>query len=169
MKITRNFRFFNLLFAAGLTSFAFWEKGLWFGLLLTITWVFLWWLSRKIEWDFAPSLFFLGYVGICLAGSFWGLRPIFLFLGLTAALNAWDSDRFFRRWKVVQTDGSTRNLERRHLFRILSVDGVAIILAVIGLSLKAQLNFAIMLLLGVLAMVSLSRLINMLRNLNPKD
>lgn len=164
MNISKYFLISNFLIAALITSFAFLEKGLWVGIVITLIWLILWWISQSSASNFMPSIFFVGFILICLAGSFWGLRPSLPFLGVIAALNAWDSDRFYRRWKDVEDNQSMRNIERNHLVRILAVDGMAIILAAIGLSLKAQLNFGIILLCGFLAVISLSRLISLLRN-----
>jgi hypothetical protein len=168
MKITKFFRVINLFLAAIFVSIALWEKGLWIAVGITGFWIILWWYRQGSAWDFAPSVFFVGYVGACVVGAYWGLQPILIFLGVTAALNAWDSDRFYRRWKDAEQSEGLRKLEGRHLYRILAVDGLGVILAVAGLSLNAQFNFGIMLLVGVLAVISLSRLISLLRKPGPK-
>jgi len=164
MKITKYFLISAFLIAALITSFAFWEIDSWVGIGITLFWLILWWVSQSAASNFMPSIFFVGFIFICLVGSFWGLRPSLSFLGVIAVLNAWDSDRFYRRWKGVENNQSMRNIERKHLIRILAVDGTAVILAAIGLSFKAQLNFGIILLCGFLAVISLSRLISLLRN-----
>lgn len=168
MKITKYFFLSILLIAASVVSYGFWEKGLWAGIIFTLVWSAFWWIGQSAITDTISSVFFIGLIGACLVGSFIGIRPIFLFTGVVAALNAWDSDRFYRRWKNVEIEPGRRNLEWKHLSRILAVDGVTVLLGVIGLSIKAQMNFRIILLFGILAVLSFSWLISQLRKHSQK-
>lgn len=164
MNITRYFLILNLVLAAGFASYAYLEKYLWAGSGIVTLWIILWLLSHRISDIDVSSAFFTGYLGICLVGIFLELRLFILFLGTTMALNAWDADRFCRRWKTAQSAKGFHRHEIRHIFRILAVDGLAILLSVAGLSFRTHLGFGIMLLLGALALFSLSRLIFLLRN-----
>ena len=164
MKTTGYFWIGNLLLAAILTSYAYWEQSTWFGMAFTLVWVSLWGLSQLLDNSYTPGIFFFVFTGVCLVGTFLGLRSMLLFLGMTAAMNAWDTDRFYRRWKDALGREANNPLERRHIFRLLLVDGVAISVAILGLTIKAQLSFGLMLLVVVIALISLSQLVRLLRN-----
>jgi hypothetical protein len=168
MKTTYYFWIGNLLLAAIFTSYAYWEKSAWIWMAITIGWMILWWLSQLLDNITTPGIFFLVFTSVCLVGTFLGLRSILLFLGVTAALNAWDTDRFYRRWKEALGREANHQLERRHLFRLLLVDGAAISVAILGLTIKTQLSFGLMLLVVVIALISLSQLVRLLRNPGPK-
>jgi hypothetical protein len=168
MKTTVFFLLGNFLLTAIFTSFAYLEKSIWIGTTLTIILAVLWGLSQLLEYRFLPGLFFLMFSIICLVGTFLGLRSILLFLGMTAALNTWDTDRFYRRWKAALEREPNKNLEWKHIFRLLIVDGSAIGVAIIGLSIKTQLSFGLMLLVVIIALISLSQLIRLLRNSRSK-
>ena len=164
MKTTTYFWIGNLFFAAIFTSYAYWEKSSWIWMAFMLVWMILWGLSQLLDNSYTPGIFFLVFVVICLVGTILGLRIIFLFLGMLAALNAWDTDRFYRRWKGALGREANKNLERRHLFRLLWVDGVAISVTILGLTIKTQLSFGLMLLVVVIALISLSQLVRLLRN-----
>jgi len=164
MKTTYYFWIGNLILAAIFTAYAYWEQSTWFGMAFTLVWMILWGLSQLLDNSYSPGIFFFVFMGVCLVGIFLGLHSVFLFLGVTAALNAWDSDRFYRRWKDALGREANNNLERRHIFRLLLVDGVAIGVAILGLTIKTQLSFGLMLLVVVIAVMSLSQLVRLLRN-----
>jgi hypothetical protein len=164
MKTTYFFWLGNLLLAAIFTAYAYWEASSWIWMAVTILWTILWWMSLLLDNSFSPGIFFFGFVIVCLAGVFLGLRFILLFFGMIAALNAWDTDRFYRRWKDDLRQKANTKIELRHLFRLILVDTVSISVGIFGLSTKAQLSFGLMLLLVVIAMVSLSQLIRLLRS-----
>ncbi len=164
MKTTYYFWIGNLFLAAILTAFAYWEQSAWIWMGFTIIWIILWGLSQLLENNYTPAIFFFVFTGGCLVGTFLGLRSMLLFLGMTAALNAWDTDRFYRRWKDALRREANNQLERRHIFRLLFVDGVAISVAILGLMIKTQLSFGLMLLVVVIALISFSQLVRLLRN-----
>jgi hypothetical protein len=164
MKTTYYFWIVNLILAAIFTTYAYWEQSIRFGMAFTLVWMILWWLSHLLDKSYSPGIFFFIFTGVCLVGTFLGLRSLFLFLGITAALNAWDADRFYRRWKDTLGREANYNLERRHIFRLLLVDAVAIGVAILGLTIKTRLSFGLMLLVVVIALISLSQLVRLLRN-----
>jgi hypothetical protein len=168
MKTTYYFWIGNLLLAAILTLYAYWEQSNWFWMAFTLAWMILWGLSQLLDNSYTPGIFSFVFTGVCLVGTFLGLRSVLLFLGMTAALNAWDADRFYRRWKDTLEREANNPLERRHIFRLLMVDGVAISVAILGLTIKTQLSFGLMLLIVVIALISLSQLVRLLRNPGPK-
>jgi hypothetical protein len=168
MKITAVFRITNLILAGFFVGYAFGEKSLWIGVVISIAWVIFWGVSQLLDNQLTPDIFFLGYAILCLVGTFMGLHLVLLFLGITAALNVWDTDRFYRRWQDTLKETRFTVPERRRLLRLLLVDGLAFILAVIGLTIEIQLNFGLMLLVVVIALLSLTQLIRLLRNQGAK-
>jgi len=164
MKTTNYFWIGNLLLAAIFTAYAYWEQSTWFLMAFTLVWMILWGLSQLLDNSYTPGIFFFVFTGVCLIGTFLGLRSMLLFFGVTAALNAWDTDRFHRRWKDALGREANNNLERRHIFRLLLVDGVAIGVAILGVTIKTRLSFGVMLLVVIIALISLSQLVRLLRN-----
>jgi hypothetical protein len=164
MKTTVYFLIGNLILTAIFTSFAYWEQSIWIGMAFVIVLAILWGLSLQLDYRYLPGVFFLVFSVICLVGTFLGLRSILLFLGITSALNTWDLDRFYKRWKDDLRRQANINIEGKHLIRLILVDVVSICVAIAGLSIKTRLSFGLMLLVVVIALISLAQLIKLLRN-----
>jgi hypothetical protein len=169
MKTTKVLQIIFLFLAGAFLAYAFWDREYKIMAAVIVFWVLLWWFSLGSGYDYAPSVFFAVYSGLCLVGSYLGLRPIFLLAGIISALSAWDVDRFLRRWRDAGVGLDTKPIEKKHLLRLLAVDGIGFLLAGIGLNFRIQLSFAMMLLIGVLAIVSLSWLLGILRNSGSKN
>jgi hypothetical protein len=161
MKMTKYFRVTALVLAASFLAYAFWIDGQRLAAVITLSWCLLWGFSLKTEQDSIPSIFFVVYSAACLVGTYMGFRIIFLLVGFIAAMSAWDIDRFLLRWKVVEAELA---IEKRHLIRLLAVDSVGFLLAVVGFSYKIRLGFTVMLLVGAFTIIGLIWIINLLRS-----
>ena len=169
MKTTKVLRIISLILAGASLSYAMWMSGYEILSAMTVLWLLLWWYSLGFSYDNASSVFFAGYAGLCLIGSYLGLRPILLLVGIIAVLSTWDADQFLRRWKDEGAVADIKAIEKKHLLRLLVVDGIGFLLAGVGLTFRVQLSFAMMLLIGALAVVSLSALIGILRSSGSKN
>jgi hypothetical protein len=78
------------------------------------------------------------------------------------ALAAWDLERFGARLRLADASSETRELERRHLWRLLAVSGLSLALAWAALGSRLKLDMAVALALGFLAILGLSQVIRAL-------
>jgi len=78
------------------------------------------------------------------------------------ALAAWDLERFGARLRLADESGETRELERRHLWRLLAVSGLSLVLAWAALGSRLKLDMVVALGLGFLAILGLSQVIRSL-------
>lgn len=105
----------------------------------------------------------LGLLGTLLVGGLFNLPSGWLLGGMLALLAAWDLDHFRRRSRQVERVEAGDALEQRHLTRLAVVLGSGGGLAGLSVLLRLHLNFAVALLLLLLAAVGLSRIVTRLR------
>ncbi len=149
--------------AMGTLSLGFALAGLWAWIPLIVAVAAVWWLGLRRGWDWTALGGLVCYTGVAAAGLLLDLQVGWMLLAMVATLTAWDLDHFFRRLNPVDGVGSDRSLERRHLLRLLTVDGVGLLLGAIALRIEVKLTFATILLLGLLAAVGLGQTIRFLR------
>ena len=105
----------------------------------------------------------MGLFAIAAAVGAWlGTSPLLLTIGMTAALSAWDMDHFARQLGDVDLVVRQRKLARRHLRRLLVVDGIALLFAVLALEVQIRLGFGLALVLGLVALLGLGRIVGFL-------
>jgi hypothetical protein len=142
--------------------------GLWGGALSVTASGLLWLLGRRRDWDWMASVVLIFLVGAAAGGLWLDLGAGWMLIGVVAALSAWDLDHFARRLRAVGRVEGARDLERRHLLRLLIVDGLGLLLAAVALKIKVGLSFGAAFLLGLLAVVGLSRAVLFLRHGNSR-
>jgi len=103
------------------------------------------------------------FIVVAVAGAWLDLSPLLLTIGLTATVSAWDLDYFARQLNGVDRVVESRKLTRRHLQRLLIVDGVGLLIAVLALNVQIRLSFAPALGLGLIALLGLIRVIDFMR------
>jgi hypothetical protein len=96
-------------------------------------------------------------VGVNLSQSAIWVPPVVIL-----ALAAWDLERFGARLRLADTSPETRELERRHLWRLLAVSGLSLALAWAAMGSRLKLGMAVALGLGFLAILGLSQVIRAL-------
>ena len=146
------------LLAWGYSSGEFWA---WVGvvLVLGVLWLVGGW--RRLRWVSSAALFL--YAGLAAGGVLAGLPAGWMAGGLVVALVAWDLDAFIGRLGAAGRVEGRRDLERRHLLRLIVVAGLGLALALVALGVRIQLGFAAAVLLGLIAAWGLGRVVRFLR------
>lgn len=121
-------------------------------LLLGAAWI----VGQQLSWRGGAWPMMGLFVVVAAAGAWLELNPILLVVGLIAALSAWDLDGFARQLRRVDAVEQEQGLQRRHLRRLLLVDGLGLLLAVLALNLEIDLSFGVALILGLIALLGLS-------------
>jgi hypothetical protein len=119
----------------------------------------LWLLGLWRRLVLASSIGLVLFAGLAVAGLLLEVAAGWMLAGLVAALGAWDLDGFFARVERVAWVEGRRDLERRHLWRLLVVDVLGLLLAAVALGLKLEFGFGVAVLLGLLVILGLSRAI----------
>jgi hypothetical protein len=154
------------LVSIGLATFAlalgYGLGGLWAGAALIAALGLIWLLGQRAGWGWVASAMLVLFVGAAAVGTWLGVGAGWTLLGVVAALSAWDLDHFARRLKGAGRVVGARELGRRHLRQLLIVDGVGLLLGAVALGIKLKYGLGVALLLGLLAVLCLSRAIGFL-------
>jgi hypothetical protein len=141
--------------------------GLWAWTPLIVALGFLWLLGQWRGRGWMTSVGLVFFVGVATGGLWLDLAAGWMLFGMVAALSAWDLDYFAQRLRSVEWAETLaerrRDLERRHLWRLLLVDGLGLLLAAVALGVEVKLSFGAAFLLGLLAVLGLSQAIGFLR------
>jgi len=138
--------------------------GLGAGVPLVVALGILWLIGQSGGRGWASSLGLGLYAGVAAIGLLLDLAAGWMLLGLAGALTAWDLDGFLHRLRSVKRMDAPirRDLEYRHLRRLLVVDGLGLLLAAVALGIRLKLAFGTVLLVVLLAILGLSRAIGFL-------
>ena len=116
------------------------------------------WITGHYKgWNWLGSMMFFVFVGFCTAGLYFNLSREWLFLGLIGALSAFDMNRFEQRKTMAGMIKRGHELEKRHLFRLITVIFFSLVLGKIAASVKIKIEFGAVLTLGLLAVLCLNR------------
>jgi hypothetical protein len=137
--------------------------GHWAGALVILSVGLIWLLAQWRGWDWMASGELVFTLGAAVFGLWLGLGTGWMLCAVVAAISAWDLDHFAQRLRSVGRVEGKQELERRHLRRLLVMDALGLLLAALATVLQFRLGFGAALLLGVLAVLGLSRLIGFLR------
>ncbi len=133
------------------------------GVLPLLTLAALWFAGRHRGWQWVDGTGLLGYTGAAAAGMALGLGAGWMLAGLVAALSAWDLAAFAAWLQGVQPADKAKALVRRHLGQLLIVDAVGLLLAGVALYVRLRLSLAVLLLLGLVLILGVSRAVSFLR------
>jgi hypothetical protein len=137
--------------------------GFWALTVMIVSLGLLWWLGQARNWDWIAPWGLILFVVMAAVGLWLGLAAGWMLLGTVAALAAWDLNHFALRLKSVAWDETLakrrRALERRHLRRLLIVNGLGLLLSAVALGIKVKFSFGAAFLLGLIAILGLSRAI----------
>jgi hypothetical protein len=123
----------------------------------------LWLWGDRRSWRWAASAALATAVGMTIAGVLLGLEIGLMLLVVTLALSAWDLDDFAQRLRYA---GATWAHERAHLLRLAAADIVGLAIGAIALGVRIRLNFVVLIVLGILAIVALGWVIGFVRRAN---
>jgi hypothetical protein len=126
--------------------------------LLGVIWLLVNWRlvgSSPLLDDFGLLVF----TGIAAWGHWRGLSAWLALVGVLLALAAWDMGRFIRHQVFVLNDEAAARMERTHLIRLGQALGGGLLVGGLALLVRIPLDFGLALLIGIIAMVALSRLV----------
>lgn len=125
--------------------------GGWWALALPVTAVGLLWIVGTWRgWRWAGTLGLLLLVGAAAGALLLHLGLWGAFLGSLAAFVGWDLEGFHSQLQDVPATAATRQLEWRHLLRLLLVAGASSALAGLATAVQVELGTALAILVGVL-------------------
>ncbi len=150
--------------SAGVFALASTLGGLWFLALPILVLGVMWLAGQRRGWPWIASLGLALSAVAAAGGLLLGLGVGAMLVGLVAALAAWDLHHFSRTLESVPRVEGARNLERRHLLRLLSALGLGALLSAVALGVDVSLSFGIVLLLGLVAILGLSQAVGYLRS-----
>ena len=137
--------------------------GLWIWTLPILGLAVLWLLGHRLGLKWISSLELLLFVGLAVIGIWQELPFGWMLLGIIAALTTWDMENFYQRMEGVERVDHRETLKRKYLQRLLIIEGSGALFAIAAVNLTVNFSFGSALLLGLLAMFSLSRTIGFLR------
>lgn len=143
--------------------YGFFVSNHWIWVLLIATsglfWVYGW--LRKLE--MLSSLLLVGFTALSVLGILINLPPFGFLIGLLAALSAWDLDRFEQRIRQAGKIENERAVVLKHFLNLAAVDGLGLIVGSMALLLRIRLDFGLVLLVGLVAVIGLSLVFNYIK------
>jgi len=105
----------------------------------------------------------VSFTGAAVVGTWLGVSPGWLLVGLVAALAAGDVTHFGQRMRQAGQVEPESRLWRTYRQRLLIVAGLGLVLGGVALSLQFNLSFGWGMFLGLVTILGLSRVIGVLR------
>ncbi|MCP4536134.1 MAG: hypothetical protein GY832_03220 [Chloroflexi bacterium] len=163
--MTTKLLFSSTILATGVLALGYGLSGFWIGAALVTVHGFLWLIGQRHDWGWMASPMLVLFLIAASIGLRLNVQDGWMLLGMVAALSAWDLDHFVQRLSRVGQDcvEETHNLERRHLERLLIVNGLSLLFGMVALGIEVEFGFGTVLLLGLLAILGLSRVVGILR------
>jgi hypothetical protein len=158
-----------IIVAVGLLCLAFALIRIWIAIpfLVIAGSAWLWGSFLRKEW--AAPFGLIVTVSACLLGLV-EQRPaplaltVIMLFSLVAAMAASDLGHFILRIQAVEKVDLVEKLEKNHLTRLGIVLGIGTLLGAAALLVQIQLNFWIAIGIGLLAIISISRMLNFYKN-----
>ena len=122
----------------------------------------VWIWGQRAGWSWLGWLMLVLVSLTAGVGAWLDLTPLPLVVGFVAALSAWDLDTFARRLRRVDAVEHEERVKRRHLRRLVVVDGLGLALALLALNVQIRLSFGAALGLGLIALLALGRALGFL-------
>ncbi|MBW1899166.1 MAG: hypothetical protein JRI61_08910 [Deltaproteobacteria bacterium] len=117
----------------------------------------LWIVGIYKNWKWCGNLMFLIIIGTCTVGLFLNLSFVWILLGVTGALSAYDVNRFEQRKSMAGTIKSIHDMEKAHLIRLMTVIVFSLILGTITQFINIRIEFGMVLSLGILTVFCMNR------------
>ncbi len=149
--------------AAILPAMAYAVGGVWKVSPILLAMGALWWIGQKRRWNLVAPVALVGFVVAAAVGLWMGLPAGWMLVGVVAALSAWDLDHFAQRLRGVERVEMQPALEQLHLRRLVSANGLGLLLAGMALVVQYKFSFDVALVLGLVAVLGLSQMVSYLR------
>lgn len=124
---------------------------------------FLWLFKQRGQRDRIASPFSLLFTGTAIIGVWLNLSVGLMLTSMVLTLVACDLENLIQRFNSMGRIERPKELERRHIKRLIIASVSGMVLAFIALQTKVSLSFGMSLLLGFATMISLSQAIGFLR------
>jgi hypothetical protein len=144
-------------------ALGYWIAGLRLAAVLVVAVGAAWILGLWLGHTWVSSAGLLLFSGASAAGVLFDAGIGWMLAGLALALAAWDLGSFVHRVRSADRSTGTADLERKHLTQLSVVILLGIALAILALAARVRMGFALALLLGLLAVIGLSRAFEFLR------
>jgi hypothetical protein len=152
-----------IVLAMAVLALGFWLANLWVAAIPIAAVGAAWMLSLWRGYNWVASAGLLLFASAAAAGVLLDVGTGWMLAGLALALAAWDLGSFVHRVRSADRSEGTADLERRHLVQLLAVIGLGLALAIVALGARVRMGFAMVLLLGLLSLIGLSRTTEFLR------
>lgn len=137
--------------------------GPWLWLPAVLSLAGFWLLGEWRRWSWAASVSLVLCTALAAVGMALDLRAGWMLVSLVAALIAWDLSLFLAMLQSIpQVDGANK-LEQDHLRRLGLAAGLGLLFGALALSVHARLSFWAMVLLGLVGILSFSRVVAFFR------
>lgn len=139
-------------------------SGLWQWSMVALLAASLWWASTcKLGWHWGASLGMAVLVVVASLGTWLGLPFLAMLVAIMLVLSAWDLDAFIERLGAMVLDDATQTLARIHRNRLFLVNGFALALVVLGLTVELRFSFWVTFFLGLGMAFGLNRFLIRIR------
>lgn len=136
-------------------SIGYLARGLWAGAAAVVLVGLLWLIGQARRWSWIASPGLVGFAGGAAIGALLGVPPLWLLIGVVAALAAWDLDNFERHLREADRVVGEAILIRAHIQQLLLALALPTLLGAAALAARIQLGFWWVLLLAALAVAGL--------------
>ncbi|HLF28689.1 MAG TPA: hypothetical protein VJG32_20360 [Anaerolineae bacterium] len=152
----------SLGLATGALALGYAVRGEWIGALLIVALGLSWWVGQRRGWNRVTPAGLISFTVLAAFGVWRGVSAAWMVVGVAATLATWDLDHFDRRLRAINRVEGERELIRAHARRLFGVAGLGLVLAWIASGVRVELTFAWALLLGLIALLALSRAVKLL-------
>jgi hypothetical protein len=122
------------------------------------------WVLQQLRGSRGASSAGLALALLAAAAGHWlGMGLAWAFVGVVAALSAWDLDAFEQHLRQAGQVQGRPEMERRHLLRLALADTVSLLLGAVTLLWQVRFSFLVALFLGALVALGTGELIVYLR------
>ncbi len=101
-------------------------------------------------------------VGLAAIGTYFDIPTAALILAVVASLSAWDLSRFHQRMKGVAAPNARLRMEKQHIIRLATVNGIGLVLAILSASIRLQITFVGIFLMALLLILVIFQALMML-------
>lgn len=163
MRLIRIALILSIVAAAAGLSVALALGALWFPAALIVLLGGIWISAQGVRAGWIGWAIMALFTAAAAIAAWLDLQQGLVMVGLTGTVSAWDLEHFKRKLEDADVVEGLTGLSRRHLIGVLLADAVGLAAGWAALRLQLQLSFGVAILLGLMALVGLSRVIILLQ------